>query len=184
MFSSLYNLFITTKLRNLNLFKYLDVAEKYGKIHSDPYEVFDRNGHFLIKETEKDEPIFVSVKGEDDGESCVVFYDNLFILFSMNNELRDKIVQIYVKRPEDEWTVPVKEGGFGLDLLNPNNIKVEVYLNYDVSVLKLNRSLSRCSGEDYRSGRWNKSFYKTFNSFLAKVEGYTEMSQIKEAYGK
>ena len=184
MFSSLYNVFISTKLRNLDLFKYLEVAEKYGKIHSDPSEVFDRNGHFIVKENENDEPVFVSVKDEGEGESCVVFYENMFILFSMNNELKDRIVQIYIKRPEDEWTVPVKENGYGLDLLNPSNIKVEVYVNYDVSVLKLNRRLSRCSGEDYRSGRWNKSFYKSFNSFLAKVEGYTEISQIKEAYGK
>ena len=182
MFRGIYNFFITTKLRNLNLFDYLEVAEKYGKIHNDPYEVFDVDGHFKLDCENNDEPVFVSVKGEDNWESCFVFYHNLFILFSINSEQGDKIIQIYIKRPEDEWAVPVGENG--LDLLNPTNVKVDVYLNYDVSVLKLNRRLSRCFGEEYRSGEWNKSFFKSFNSFLGKVEDYTEMNQIKQAYGK
>ena len=181
---SVYNFFITTKLRSLNLFNCLEIAEKYEKVHQDPKEVFDEDGNLIDNESEKIEPVFVSVKDEEGNDSCVVFYDNLFILFSMNNELKDKIVQIYIKRPEDEWHVPTKENGLGLDLLNPDNIKMEVYVNYDVSVLKLNRRLSRCMGEEYTSGKWDKIFYKTLNSFLVKVGGYTDLNQVSVAYGK
>lgn len=184
MFNDFYNFLINTKLRNLNLFSYLAIAEKYGKIHHDPSEVFDKNGNFIGKEDIDSDPVFVSVKDDDGTESCVVFYDNLFVLFSVNDELSDKIVQIYIKRPEDEWKIPLKEDGNGLDLLNPSNVKFEVYVNYDVSVCKLNRRLSRCGGEEYHSGKWNSKFYKTFNSFIDKVEGYTEINQIKQAYGK
>lgn len=179
MFRGLYKLLITPRMYQVNLFGYLDVAEKYGKIHTDPMDAFDRNGRLNLTEEERKEPVFIAVKDESD--AYAVFYENLFILFSINDELGDKIVQIYIKRPEDEWTVPVNEDGT-LDLLNPSNIKVEVYVNYDVSVLKLNRRLSRCSGEDYKSGVWNKMFYRSFNAFLRKIENYTDINQIKLAY--
>lgn len=184
MFNIFYGFLADQKLRQLDLFNYLKVAEKYNKIHYDAAEVFDKNGNIFAREVGDDDPIFVSVKDDDGTESCVVFYDNLFILFSVNADLSDRIVQIYIKRPEDEWKIPVKEDGSGLDLLNPCNAKVEVYVNYDVSVCKLNRRLSRCEGEEYRSGKWNSKFYKMFNSFISKVEGYTEINQIKQAYGK
>ena len=180
---SIYDFFITMKLRNLNLFNCLEIAEKYGKIHQDTKEVFDKNGNLIDREEVKPEPLFISAKDEEGCESCAVFYGNFFILFSENEELKDKAVQIYVKRPEDEWHVPVKEDG-SLDFLNPSNVKVEVYINYDVNVFKLNRRLSRCMGELYTSGRWNKMFYKTLNSFLKKVGSYTELNQVSIAYGK
>ena len=181
MFRGLYKLLITPKMYQLNLFSYLSVAEKYGKIHTDARDVFDIEGRFIGDRNDETEPVFISVK--DESEAYAVFYENLFILFSINNDLGDRIVQIYMKRPEDTWTVPVMEDG-SLDLLNPSNIKVEVYVNYDVSVLKLNRRLSRCAGEEYKSGVWNKTFYRTFNAFLRKIEDYTEMNQIKIAYTK
>lgn len=192
MCNRFYGFLIDQKLRQLDLFNYLKVAEKYGKIHYDATEVFDKDGNIIDKDKVNNgcgvsvdiDPVFVSVKDDDGTESCVVFYDNIFILFSVNADLSDRIVQIYIKRPEDEWKVPVKEDGSGLDLLNPCNAKVEVYVNYDVSVCKLNRRLSRCEGEEYRSGKWNNKFYKMFNSFINKVEGYTEINQIKQAYGK
>ena len=97
--------------------------------------------------------------------------------------MNDKLVQIYVKRPEDTWSVPLKSDGTP-DFLNPSNVKVGVYVNYDVSVLKLNRRLSRCCGENYSHGAWNKMFYKSLNSFIQVVENYTEMNQITQAYAK
>lgn len=184
MFNTLYNLFITPKLRSFDFFDYLEIAEKYNKIHDDPSEVFDKNGNFIDKEMVKYEPVFISFKDKDCCESCAVFYDNLFILFTWNEELIDKAVQVYVKRPEDEWQVPIKEDGHSLDFLNPSNVKVEIYVNYDVNVFKLNRRLGRCVGENYTSGKWNKMFYKTLNSFTKKVMSYTELNQVSEAYGK
>ena len=183
MFNILYNFFITSKLRNTNLFNFLEIAEKYGKIHQDLEEVFDKSGKLIDKEATKTEPVFIVTKDNDGCESYSVFYDNLFILFSWNKEPRDKAVQVYVKRPEDEWQLPVKED-FTLDVLNPSNVKAEVYVNYDVNVFKLNRRLGRCIGEEYTSGRWNKMFYKDLNSFIDRVEGYTEINQVSEAYGK
>lgn len=183
MFNILYNFFITSKLRNTNLFNFLEIAEKYGKIHQDLEEVFDKSGKLIDKEAAKTEPVFIVTKDNDGCESYSVFYDNLFILFSWNKEPRDKAVQVYVKRPEDEWQLPVKED-FTLDVLNPGNVKAEVYVNYDVNVFKLNRRLGRCIGEEYTSGKWNKMFFKDLNSFIDRVEGYTEINQVSEAYGK
>ncbi len=178
MFNNFYGFLAEQKLHQLDLFKYLETAETYGKIN-DANDVFQPDGHLLIDSTT--EPVFVSVK--DEVETHVVFYQNLFFLFSVNSEVNDKIVQIYVKRPNDEWQIPHKPAG-NFDFLNPSNVKVEVYVNYDVSVLKLNRRLSRCSGEDYRPGAWNKMFYRSLNSFLETIDDYTEINQIKHAYGK
>lgn len=180
---SIYDFFITAKLRSINLYSCLEIAEKYGKIHQDPKEVFDKNGGLIYKEAVNQDPVFISTKDEEGCESCAVFYGNFFILFSENEELKDKAVQIYIKRPEDEWQVPVKEDG-SFDFLNPSSVKAEVYINYDINVFKLNRRLNRCMGEEYTSGRWNKMFYKTLNSFLKKVGGYTELNQVSVAYGK
>jgi hypothetical protein len=178
MFNNFYGFLAGQKLRQLNLFSYLETAETYGKIH-DANDVLHPDGHLLIDSST--EPVFVSVK--DEVETYVVFYQNLFFLFSVNKDMRDKIVQIYVKRPDDEWEIPRKPDG-NFDFLNPSNVKVEVYVNYDVSVLKLNRRLSRCSGEDYTSGAWNKMFFKSLNSFLQTIEDYTEINQIRQAYHK
>jgi hypothetical protein len=180
----IYNFFITAKLRTLNLFGCLEIAKKYDKIYYDPKEIFDKNGYLIDKEAVKHEPVFISTKDSYGCESCAVFYDNLFILFSMNEEQGDKAVQIYVKRPDDEWQISVNESNSNLDPTNPANIKAEVYVNYDVSVFKLNRRLGCCVGENYTPGKWNKMFYKSLNSFLGKVEGYTELNQVSKAYGK
>ena len=175
-----YNLLISPRINHMDLFDYLEMAERYGKIHTDVNEVVDVDGNLTVPYSE--EPLFIAAK--DESEAYVVFYKDLFILFSINNELDDKIVQIYVKRPEDEWRIPVKQGGGEFDLLNPCNVKVEVYIKYDVSVTKLNRRITRCSGDEYKSGNWNKTFYQSLNSFIKNVEGYTEISQIKHAYSK
>ena len=178
MFNNFYGFLADQKLRQLNLFGYLETAETYGKIH-DANDVLHPDGHLSLDCST--EPVFVSVK--DEVETCVVFYQNLFFLFSVNNEVRDKIVQIYIKRPDDEWEIHRKADG-NFDFLNPTNVKVEVYVNYDVSVLKLNRRLSRCSGENYSHGAWNKMFYRSLNSFIHAIENYTEISQITQAYAK
>lgn len=182
MLNKFYGFLADQKLRQLNLFNYLDIAEKYGKVYRAA-DVFNPDGKLNRVDNEKPEPIFVSDKSGEN-ESYVVFYDNIFVLFSINKELNDSIIQIYVKRPEDEWTVPVSNDGTEFDVLNPNNVKVEVYVKYDVSVLKLNRRLSRCMGEEYRSGKWNKIFYRSIISFLDRVNGYTELNQIEMAYAK
>lgn len=177
MFNSFYGFLADQKLRQLNLFSYLDIAESYDKVREDIGEIMHPDGHLTVDyETE---PVFISVK--DEVETCVVFYRNLFILFSYNRDMNDKIAQIYVKRPADNWEIPRKADG-NFDFLNPSNVKVEVYVKYDVSVLKLNRRLSRCYGEDYRPGAWNKMFYKSLISFIDTVENYTEINRIKEAY--
>jgi hypothetical protein len=178
MLNSFYGYFATKKLQNLRFFELLDIAEEYGKIH-DASDVFHPDGHLLLDYNA--EPVFISTKDEDN--ACIVFYQNLFFLLSINKETKDKIVQIYVKRPDDEWEIPHKPDGT-FDFLNPSNVKVEVYVNYDVNVIKFNRRLSRCSGEYYRYGVWNKMFYKSMKSFTSTVENYTEINQIKLAYNK
>ena len=183
MLNFFYHFFIIPKLRAINFFDCLKIAEKYGKIHQDPKEVFDMNGNLIDREISNIEPVFISLKDEECCESCAVFYDNLFMLFTWNEDVEDTALQIYVKRPEDEWQVPVKKDG-SLDFLNPNNVKAEVYINYDVNVFKFNRKLDRCMGEYYTPGRWDKMFYKTVNSFLERVDGYTELNQLSKAYGK
>ena len=177
MFKNFYGFLSGQKLRQINLFSYLNTAEDYDKIHSNGNNVFDKDGNLIIDCNS--DPVFISVG--DAGETYVGFYQNLFFLFLFDREINDRIVQIYVKRPDDEWKVPVNEDG-SFDFINPTTVKVEVYVNYDVSVIKLDRKLSRCYGEDYHYGVWNKMFYKSLNSFMKTVEDYTEINQIKHAY--
>ena len=160
MFSGYYGFLTSQKMRQLNLFKCLEVAEEYNKVERDQKKVFN-----------------------DDGLFNVVIWNNLYMLFSINTELNDRIIQIYIKRPEDRWSVPVDENG-NFDLMNPDNVKIEVYVDYNVSVVKLNHVLSRCCGDEYRSGAWNKMFYRAIKSFVKKVDEYTEITQIKNAYNK
>ena len=180
MFNSFYNLLINAKLRNFDLFNCLDVARKYGKIHRDDVtDLFTSNdtGNFVISENLIEEPVFLSAK--DKPETYVVFYRNLFITFLNDTEQGNRIIRIYIKRPEDNWEVTTSENG-ELDILNPLNVNAEVYAVYDVNVL----NISRCAGEEYFSGKWNKMFYKTVNSFTKNVEGYKEISKMRVAYGK
>lgn len=188
MLFGLFNYLITAKLRAINLFDYLSTAEKYDKVVTEKKRNtlvdFDHKNLGRIKRDVFDysvEPVFISTGGSD-ADSTVVFYENLFMLFSHDKELNDWIVEIYMKRPEDEWVVPIVDNE--PDFLNPLTVKVNVYVNYDVSVQKLNRRLSRCCGEEYKSGTWDKSFYRTLNSFLDKVDAYTELNQVKNAYKK
>ena len=178
MFNSFYGYFVTKKLQNLRFFDYLEIAKEYGKIHNVS-DAFHPDGHLLLDYNA--EPVFVSVNDEDN--TNIVFYQNLFFLMSYNDETKDRIVQIYVKRPDDDWVIPCKSD-HTFDCLNPSNVKMEVYVNYDVNVLKFNRRLSRCGGEYYRYGVWNKMFYKSMKSFTHTVENYTEINQIKLAYNK
>ena len=180
MFNFVLSPVINTRLRNIDLLDCLDIAERHGKVHDDPAFFFSStDGSALLWDT--DEPLFIRA---GDGKTVVAFYENLYVLLSRDDRTGDEITEICLKRPEDEWVLPVNGLGTGFDLLNPLNAKVEVYLKYDVSVMKINRVLSRCSGDYYRSGVWNRSFYKSLNSFIEKVEGFTEINQIKVAYGR
>lgn len=174
----IYGYFTTKKLQSLRFFEYLEIAKEYGKIHNAS-DAFSPDGHLLLDYST--EPVFVSINDEDNTD--IIFYQNLFFLMSYNDETKDRIVQIYIKRPDDDWEIPRKPDG-SLDFLNPSNVKVEVYVKYDVSVIKFNRRLSRCNGEYYRYGVWNKMFYKSMKSFTRTVENYTEINQIKLAYNK
>ena len=180
MFNKLYGFLVGQKLSRLDLFLYLRTAEDYGKIYKVMNDITGPfNEHGKLTENCDDEPIFIS---EQDREGVyIVFYQNLYFLFYSNDEDRDMIVQIYIKRPEDTWHLPVNNDG-SLDYLNPANVKVGIYTNYSVSVTKLGRTLGHCGGEDYRSGTWDKMVYKSLISFLEKVENYTEINQIKQAY--
>ncbi len=184
MFNKIYGFLTDQKLRQTDLFSYVGTAEDYGKVYTVAGNItgpFDNNG--FLKEECETTPIFIKVT---EG-TYVIFYQNLFFLLSLNNETKDAVAQIYVKRPEDVWQLPIKQDGTEdgtLDYINPLNVKVEVYVNYDVSVIKLGRTLGRCGGELYRNGTWNKMVYKTLNAFFTTVENYTEINQIKQAYEK
>ena len=180
MFNKIYGFLTDQKLRQTDLFSYVGTAEDYGKVYNVAGNIigpFDNNG--FLKEECETTPIFIKVT---EG-TYVIFYQNLFFLLSLNNETKDAVTQIYVKRPEDVWQLPIKQDGTEdgtLDYINPLNVKVEVYVNYDVSVIKLGRTLGHCGGELYRNGTWNKMVYKTLNAFFTTVENYTEINQIKE----
>ena len=181
MFRGFYKFLITTKLSQVNLFRPLDLAKKYDKVFPNlgglftEDEIGDNRYHFACENGDVTEPLFIKANEE----TTCAFFGNLFFTFSYDPEPEDSIVRIYVKRPEDTWTFK-RLSDQGCDILNPVNVHAEVYIAYSVSVLKLNR----CSGEDYKSGTWNKRLYREFLEFTDKTEGYTEINQIKQAYGK
>lgn len=179
MFNNFYGLKIEHQLGQLDLFSYLGTAEEYSKVHNEANELFDPDGNLLIDCST--EPVFISVK--DEAETYVVFYQNLFFIFFINNETDEKVVQIYVKRPDDMWRIPVRPDG-SFDFFNPSNTKVNVYGKYDVILRKFHRDIKRCDGEVYNRGVWNKMVYKSLNSFLKIIDDYTEINQIKQAYSK
>lgn len=175
-----YRLLATTKLTQVNLFDSLKLAQKYDRVFSHPAGLFDEDEdneglYHLTGALKQTEPIFIKVNEE----TACAFYENLLFVFSYDPEPQDSIIRIYIKRPTDKWLFKRCDGN-SFDVLNPTNVHAEVYTAYNVSVLKLNR----CVGEDYKSGSWNKSFYKSLMSFIEKVNGYTEISQLKEAYKK
>lgn len=186
MFRNFYKFLIDTKLGTKDLFDNLNLADKYGKIRDNRTSNFvntDKGYVFPVDENDRneyrDEPIFFKVNAKGDSYCC--FYDNLMFTFYYENETKDKITRIYVKSPNEEWAfVQSNDVDAPVDLLHPINVCAEVYINYDVSVLKLNR----CYGTDYKSGSWNKMFYHTLDSFFEKTQGYTELNRIKAAYQK
>lgn len=174
-----YGLLINLFMRPINLFDYLAIANKYEKVHENLNEVFSADGVFLTDKFDPEDAVFVK-SGENSTLNYALIYKNLYIIFSINEELNDKIVEIFIKRPEDTWTLDKDNP----DLLNPVNVKFDVYVDYYVSLVKLNMNLSRCMGEEYKSGTWNKMFYRAMKGLIRTVEGYTEINQLKHAYEK
>ena len=189
MFKNIYRLFINTKLGTIDLFNGLELAKKYEKVYRNSNDIFTEvNGEYVlsVKELDENEPVFIKVSS--DAENYVVFYENFFITYSISRAsedytdrtAEDYIVRIHMKRQEDSWLFKPLSSGDGCDVLDPLNVNAEVYVKYNVGVLHLNR----CYGEDYRSGSWNKMFYRTLGSFIEKVHGFTEINRIKKSYEK
>lgn len=181
MFKNFYRLFINTRLRAVDLFDCLELAKKYEKVYRNSNDIFTEvSGKYVlsVKEIDENEPVFIKVG--DNAENYVVFYDNFFITYSIDRNADDYIVRIHMKRQEDNWEFKSLSSGDGCDVLDPLNVNAEVYIKYNVGVLHLNR----CYGEDYRSGSWNKVFYRTLGSFIGKVHGFTEINRIEKSYEK
>jgi hypothetical protein len=183
MFRNFYRILITSKLSRIDLFDYLELAKRYGKVALE-----NKKDHFIKSEEnpgfynipESSEPFFIEVGGEF--ETHCAFYENLFFHFSYDPALNDTIVRVYVKRPSDKWefkALDTLDGG--CDVLNPTNVHAEVYIKYNVSVLKKS---NRCTGEDYKTGNWNKAFWRSLISFFDTVQNFTELNRIKLAYEK
>lgn len=168
MLKDYYLFLITAKMRNLDFFEYLNIAEEYGKIKT-------RNDFSAETKLEEDVPVFYKASEEQ----YFVYYKNLAFSFTYDEKTDDKIVRIQMKRPDDCWTFNLDDDGH-YDLSSPVNVHAEVYIHYSVSVLRVNR----CSGENYKSGTWNKTFYRNLCSFLEAVRGYQEISILKKAYEK
>lgn len=180
MCKKIYGFLAETKLRQINLFDYLKLAQKYDKVFEHPGRVLaedeEHEGFYrIVEDFMPDEPIFIKVNEE----TTCAFFENLLFTFSHDPEPQNSIIRIHIKRPEDKWLFRFNNKS-GFDVLNPANVHAEVYIAYSVSVLRVNR----CIGEDYKGGSWNKSFYKSLLSFVDKVNAYTEISQLKEAYKK
>ena len=183
MFRNYYRILIETKLTSLNLFDYLDLAKKYDKVRPNIIETFIRTEDgfdYTIPEYSGIDaiPVFVNAGREGDTEIYCAFYKNLFFEFHYNDKLGDRVLTVSMKDPEDEWRFRRSQTGEGCDVANPTNVHAEVYVDYNVDVLHR----TRCFGNEYESGSWNKAFYNTFMGFLDKMEGITEKNIIKNAY--
>lgn len=181
MFKNFYRLFINARLGNIDLFDFLELAKKYEKVYRNSNDIFTEvDGKYVlsVKELDENEPVFIKVGS--DAENYVVFYENFFITYSIDRNADDYIVRIHMKRQEDDWEFKGLSSGDGCDVLDPLNVNAEVYVKYNVGVLHLNR----CYGENYHSGSWNKTFYRTLGSFIEKVQGFTEINRIKKSYEK
>lgn len=183
MFKNFYRLLINAKLGTTDLFDCLELAKKYEKVYQNSNDIFtqvnDGEKYLLsVKELDENEPVFIKVGSE--AENYVVFYENFFIMYSIDRNADDYIVRIHMKRQEDSWEFKGLSSGDGCDVLDPLNVNAEVYVKYNVGVLHLNR----CYGENYHSGSWNKMFYWTLGSFIEKVQGFTEINRIKKSYEK
>lgn len=165
MCKSFYNFLIRGKIGTIDFFEWLNVARKYEMVKKAK-DVVSISTHG---------PLFVELESGTVETNCI-FYENLMIILHRDFEKDDKIIRIFVKRPEDVWSFSSFKAVEGI--ITPLNLNAEVYIKYDVSVLKLNR----CYGEEYRSGNWNKMFFKTIRSLIKEVAGFTEINKISEAY--
>ena len=183
MLKGFYKFLTTQRLSKLDLFDNLELARRYGMVRENENgvyeEVFDGSMPVSYKLAGFDEyvssPVFIQVTSE----TTCAFYGNLMFAFSYDPEPGDYILRIFIKKPEDKWTF-TRNNSNGCYVLNPTNVHAEVYVAYNVSVLKL----SRCIGDDYKSGTWNKRFYNDLVGFVEKTNAYTEINQMKEAYKK
>lgn len=183
MFRGFYKFLITQKLSQLNLFDNLELAQKYGMVRANSETLFEEflNASGALRyrlagfEEYITEPLFIQATNE----TTCAFYGNLMFVFSYDPEPNDYVLRIFIKKPEDKW-VFVRNSSNGCYVLNPTNVHAEVYVAYNVSVLRLNR----CVGDDYKSGTWNKRFYDDLTGFIDKTNAYTEINQMKEAYKK
>lgn len=184
MCKAFYKLIITTSDVKVNLFDMLDLADKYGKINNN-YQTLMTSSEFypdLVNPSDSvynfkedwwiNEPVFIRANLN----TVCVFYNDLMITYAWDKEKDDKVVRVYMKKPEDWWAF--KRSGEIVDLLNPVNVHAEVYTDYSVSILNLERSV----GWNYKSGTWNKRFHREINEFVSKVNAYTELNQINTAY--
>ena len=179
MFKAFFNFLVTAKLRQIDLFDNLELAKTYNKVVDNTDSIFVRHAEnqftLLTPGDEGPEcPMFIKV----DNENTCAIHKNLLFSFMYDPEMNDRILRIYVKKPEDNWIFNKNVSGVGCDVLKPINVHAEVYVNYSVSVLKLNR----CVGDNYKSGHWNKMFYLSLEDFIQKTCGFTEINQINEAY--
>lgn len=180
MFKYFYYLLASSKLAKANLFDYLEIAKKYGKLFKNCDDTFQESietpeTYFLLGD-ETSDPVFVHM--DSDVETDCVFYKDLFFTISYDNETKDSVVRGYVKNPTDVWRFKKNRSGTGYNVLNPVNTYAEVYIAYNVNVLKV----TRCCGENYTSGSWNKMFYRTLCSLLERVDELTEINRINRAY--
>ena len=187
MCKAFYKLIITTTDVKVNLFDMLDLADKYGKITNNyqllvkeddfyPDLVDAANAVYIFKDDGwMSEPLFIRANLN----TVCAFYNNLMLTYAWDKEKDDKVVRVFMKKPGDGWLFKRKDDGDGgLDLLNPTNVHAEVYIDYSVSILNLERSV----GWNYKSGTWNKRFHREIKEFVKKVNAYTELNQIETAY--
>lgn len=103
-----------------------------------------------------------------------LFFKNLHIHVSCSNT--ERIFSVRLKRDDESWSFKINEDVF--DFAHPINQTYEVYVWYKVPVLDITTSV----GYIYKSGTWNKYFYKTINEFFNSVENVTDETQFNEAY--
>lgn len=187
----IYHLLSSSKLAKIDLFNTLETAKKYEKVVTNDENLFskpDQLGKCIFSDVfcDLEAPLFVRMNSRyavgpySNAEIHCVFYQNLFLTFTYDAKSGDRVIRAHMKRPGDVWEFERLDTSDGCDLLNPLNVCAEVYNAYDVNV----QNLTRARGENYISGTWNKMFYNTLNSFLEKVDEYTEVTRLNKAYKK
>ena len=102
-----------------------------------------------------------------------LFYHNFHIHISVSDN--EKIFSIRLKKEEDAWAW---NGEKEIDFSHPTNETYEIYVWYDVPVL----DFTNCVGYNYKSGTWDKYFYKTIHKYIKEVDGITDKSKFNEYY--